>query len=207
MRAGERVYFDASGAVDSLGDLRPVVRRVFGAAAGAPFEVRIGHADDTHASFVARLFEQATPVAAGDPPWRVVGTSVSSAAGTARLAATPDAKKSYLVELRVTNGATALRTELVCDASADRCATARQPAESCGGIAAPSAVVSCDLGLFCNYTDASCGAGDASGKCARRPEVCFEIWRPVCGCDGKTYGNACVASGRGMSVAHQGECG
>ena len=30
---------------------------------------------------------------------------------------------------------------------------------------------------------------------------------PVCGADGKTYGNACVANAAGVSVAKKGSCG
>ena len=65
----------------------------------------------------------------------------------------------------------------------------------------------CGDGQFCNFDiDASCGFADASGVCAAKPEVCIELYAPVCGCDGQTYGNACFANAAGTSVAADGEC-
>jgi len=51
-----------------------------------------------------------------------------------------------------------------------------------------------------------CGAADAPGLCRVRPEGCFANYDPVCGCDGKTYSNACVANSNGISVSSKGEC-
>lgn len=36
--------------------------------------------------------------------------------------------------------------------------------------------------------------------------ACPEIYRPVCGCDGFSYSNACEASRFGVSVDHEGTC-
>lgn len=73
----------------------------------------------------------------------------------------------------------------------------------CGGIAG----LSCKDGFFCLYSlEATCGAADQTGKCATFPEACTMDYSPVCGCDDKTYSNACSAHSKGVSVASEGEC-
>jgi len=52
----------------------------------------------------------------------------------------------------------------------------------------------------------SCGGVDANDACIAPSLVCPEIWAPVCGCDGITYGNACEAHGACVAIASEGEC-
>jgi len=71
----------------------------------------------------------------------------------------------------------------------------------CGGIAN----IRCDEDQFCD-TGSHCGRGDQSGICTTRPQICTRDYRPVCGCDAKTYGNRCSAHAAGVSVAAEGPC-
>jgi hypothetical protein len=81
------------------------------------------------------------------------------------------------------------------------------PAAAGGGMCGGFVGAECAANEWCSYSpDNVCGIADGTGICKPRPEVCIRIYMPVCGCDAKTYSNACVAHSNGVSVAYVGTC-
>jgi hypothetical protein len=64
----------------------------------------------------------------------------------------------------------------------------------------------CPDGQYCSFEEGTCDDPDRRGVCEAIPDVCAEIFDPVCGCDGVTYANECEAARAGESVDFEGEC-
>ncbi|KPA14763.1 secreted protein containing Proteinase inhibitor I1, Kazal domain protein [Candidatus Magnetomorum sp. HK-1] len=56
---------------------------------------------------------------------------------------------------------------------------------------------------YCEKPHKSC---NQPGVCQSRPITCMMLFDPVCGCDGRTYNNACEAALAGVNVAFRGRC-
>jgi hypothetical protein len=75
--------------------------------------------------------------------------------------------------------------------------------ETCGGIAG----LACSPGKWCDPTPVNaCGAADLAGVCKITQLACIQVYQPVCGCDGQTYGNDCMRIVARAAKAHDGAC-
>ena len=81
-------------------------------------------------------------------------------------------------------------------------ADAAKQGQRCGGIVG----IQCDAGLWCQMPSGQCGVADGAGTCVKAPEICNQIFLPVCGCNGMTYSNDCVRQAAKVSKAHDGKC-
>ena len=85
-------------------------------------------------------------------------------------------------------------------------APSSQPSLQPPGVCGTRAGWSCPAGQYCDYGLDKCNMPDAEGTCRPRPEMCTQQYEPVCGCDGRTYGNSCMATLAGASIRHPGRC-
>jgi len=77
--------------------------------------------------------------------------------------------------------------------------------KACGGAAGAT----CDKGLWCEPPSGTCRTGE--GVCVAIPRLCIarkrsKSFRPVCGCNSKTYSSDCFRRAYKVGKSHDGTC-
>lgn len=67
----------------------------------------------------------------------------------------------------------------------------------------------CPTDMYCAVDEGQCmlRIAEIKGRCKSMPESCPSVMEKKCGCDDKTYDNACDAAYSGVNVAFDGRCG
>lgn len=77
------------------------------------------------------------------------------------------------------------------------------PPQQCGGPAGTA----CKMQRgWCDPAPGRCGSAGLPGVCVPSPGPCVRIYKPVCGCDAKTYGNDCERRNARVARSHEGAC-
>jgi hypothetical protein len=96
-----------------------------------------------------------------------------------------------------------INVAMTCQRENGRCTTALQPGERCFETSA------CSDGLLCTPNDGACNPVWWGGWCVLPGDqtACAGLpAAPVCGCDGITYGNECLAVASGSGMRTSGAC-
>ena len=66
--------------------------------------------------------------------------------------------------------------------------------------------IRCAHELWCDPSPGQCGTAARGGACVRVKQLCLQLTRPVCGCNGNTYANDCQRIRSRVAKSHDGKC-
>lgn len=66
--------------------------------------------------------------------------------------------------------------------------------------------IGCKKSEYCRIPDGECSEDNLIGQCHEVNARCTREYKPVCGCNFKTYSNRCVALSNSVSVKYDGPC-
>jgi len=61
------------------------------------------------------------------------------------------------------------------------------------------------MGEWCDPAPGHCAPG-ARGRCVKVPQLCTDMFKPVCGCNGQTFSNDCWRIMQKVAKKHNGQC-
>lgn len=192
--AATPVYFNEANYLDGTPDRASSY--VFDLLPDARIGIHLARATETGPLHVGFTLYRAT----NDGKGQIVG-HVEDEDGNADAELWSEHGGTYLIELIDRQSPASFVLNLTC--RSEQCTKLRQPGQPCG-LSEPNL---CAEGLVCRFADGMCKAGDTPAKCQIPPSECSNVHAPVCGCDGKTWGNECFARMAGVSVLKNGECG